>query len=138
MLYVFDASFIGALIIPDEGGRQIYKMYDKLKNEDEKHAPHLIWYEITSIFNKLILHRRFSKNEVLAFYPLLGAFRLICDSAEGSDYSEKLLDLCGSLGLSSYDAAYLELAKRKNAVLCTLDVALRAAAKKHGVAVMKT
>ena len=137
MIYVFDASFIGALIIPDEGGRQIYKMYDKIKNEDEKHVPHLIWYEITSIFNKLILHRRFSRTEVIGFYPLLKAFRLICDTSAGTDYSGKLLDLCGDFGLSSYDAAYLELAKRKNAVLCTLDAGLRAAAKKHGVLVMR-
>ena len=39
--------------------------------------------------------------------------------------------------LSSYDAAYLELAERANAVLCTLDEDLRAVAKKRGVAVLK-
>jgi predicted nucleic acid-binding protein len=37
----------------------------------------------------------------------------------------------------SYDAAYLELAKRKNATLCTLDAGLQAAAIKYGVAILK-
>jgi predicted nucleic acid-binding protein len=35
--------------------------------------------------------------------------------------------------LTSYDAAYLELAARKNAVLGTLDGNLKAAAVKYGI-----
>jgi predicted nucleic acid-binding protein len=55
----------------------------------------------------------------------------------GTDHSRKLLRLCTDYGLSSYDASYLELAERKNAVLCTLDEGLCAASKKHGVTVMQ-
>ena len=36
----------------------------------------------------------------------------------------------------SYDTAYLELADRKKAVLCTLDKELQTAAKRHGVMVL--
>ena len=49
----------------------------------------------------------------------------------------KPLRLCDNYKMSSYDAAYLELAERKNAVLCTMDENLRSAAKKYGVAVLK-
>ena len=137
MFYVFDASFVGALIIPDETNAQVSKMYSRIKNEDERHAPQLIWYEITNIFNNLIRHRRFTEDQVIELYPHLSAFCLICDNATGTDYSRKLLRLCRGYNLSSYDAAYLELAKRKGAVLCTLDGSLKVAAKKHGVPVLK-
>ena len=136
MLYVFDASFIGALIIPDEYNSYVKKMYDKISNEDEKYAPHLLWYEIASIFNNLVRHGRFTGKEVMQFFPRLAAFCLTTDFEAGVSYSQKLLCLCNEYHLSSYDAAYLELANRKRAALCTLDKDLRAAAKKHGVMVL--
>jgi len=137
MIYVFDASFVGALIIPDETNAMIDKMYDKIKNEDSICTPHLIWYEITNMLNNLIRRKRFALEEVIRLYPRLTALRLICDNTTGAEYSRKLLNLYKDYNLSSYDAAYLELAERKKAILCTLDEGLRAAAKKHGVAVIK-
>ena len=137
MLYVFDASFIGALIIPDEKNPYIEKMYAKIENEDEKHAPHLLWYEISNIFNNLVLRKRYSFDEVLTFVPLLAAIRLISDFETGTEYVEKLMRLCNEYKISAYDAAYLELAGRKKAVLCTFDEKLRIAAKKYGVIVLR-
>ena len=137
MVYVFDASFIGALIIPDEKNMQAGRMYDKIQNEDERYAPHLLWYEITNLFNNLLRRRRFTETEVINFYPHLTEFQLITDSETGTEYSKKLLHLCNDYKLSSYDAAYLELSERKKAVLCTMDESLRAAAKKHGVKVLR-
>ena len=136
MLYVFDASFIGALIIPDEHNFSVEKMYRKIGNEDEKHVPQLLWYEITSIFSNIIRDKRFTGDEVAQFFPNLAAFRLKTDFETGTAYSQKLLRLCNDNNLSSYDASYLELADRKKAALCTLDKGLRAAAKKHGVMVL--
>jgi len=136
MIYVFDASFVGALIIPDEYNPNVEKMYDKIGNEDEKHVPQLLWYEIASIFNNLIRNGRYTGDEVTQFFPRLSAFHLETDSETGTAYSQKLLRLCNDYHLTSYDAAYLELADRKKAALCTLDKALQAAAKKHGVEVL--
>jgi len=137
MIYVLDSSFIGAQIIPDEKDPEVYKKYTKIKQDDEKHTPHLIWYEMANIFKNLIRRNRYSYDKVMKFFPLLDAMELNCDIATGTEYSKKLLSLCNAYNLSSYDAAYLELAERKKAVLCTLDDELRAAAKKHGVAVIK-
>ena len=136
MNYVFDASFVGALIIPDENNHQVNRMYKKLKNEDEKYTPHLLWYEITNMFRNLIRRRRFTLDKIMLFYPRFTAFQLKYDNEKGADYSRKLLHICNEYDLSSYDAAYLELAERKNAILCTLDEKLRTAAKKYGVAVL--
>jgi len=137
MIYVFDSSFVGALVIPDEKNPQVDKMYSKIENEDERYAPHLLWYEITNVFKNLIRRRRFTNDEVLNFFPQLTAIDITCDYAAGTEYSQKLLYLCNEYDLSSYDAAYLELAERQKAVLCTMDESLRVAAKKHGVAVLK-
>jgi predicted nucleic acid-binding protein len=135
--YVFDSSFIVALIIPDEKNLKVGKMYDQIQNEDNRHAPHLLWYEIANIFNNLIRRKRYTLIEVAQFFPQLSAFDLICDFETGIAYSEKLLALCSNYNISAYDAAYLELAERKNAILCTLDEGLRSAAEKHGVKSLK-
>ena len=40
-------------------------------------------------------------------------------------------------GLTAYDAAYLELARRRKLPLATLDAKMRAAAEKAGIEVLK-
>jgi len=137
MTYVFDASFVGALIIPDENNPIINEIQAGIGEEETIFVPQLLWYEIASIFMNLIRRKRYAPDEVLPFIPLLAAVRLETDHKTGAEYTAKLLRLCNEYNLSSYDAAYLELAERANAVLCTLDEDLRAVAKKRGVAVMK-
>jgi len=137
MTYVFDASFVGAIIIPDEHNPRINKIQAGIGEEENIFVPQLIWYEIASIFRNLIRRKRYTPDEVVQFIPLLAAVRLETDHETGADYSQQLLRLCNEYNLSSYDAAYLELAERTNAVLCTLDEDLRVVAKKRGVAVMK-
>jgi len=134
--YVFDASFIGALIIPDEKNSRVDRTRADIGEEEEITVPQLFWYEIASIFSSIIRQKRYTSDEVLQFFPHLTAIRLKTDSETGTAYSRKLLCLCNDYQLSSYDAAYLELADRKKAALCTLDEALRTAAKKQGIKVL--
>ena len=137
MNYVFDASFVAALIIPDEKNPQVDRLYDTIENEDKRLSPHLLWYEIANVFMNLIRRKRHTYDEILRLFPIISNLQLTIDSETGIDYTQELLRLCNDFNLSSYDAVYLELAKRKRAVLCTLDKGLRAAAKKCGVAVLK-
>ena len=137
MIYVFDASFLSALIIPDEHSPQVKRMYARIENEDERYAPHLILYETANVFNNLIRRKRYKYDKVLQFFPQLTAIRLSIDYETGVEYSEKLLRLCNDYNISAYDTAYLELAGRRKAVLCTLDEGLKAAAKKYGVTTLK-
>ena len=137
MRYVFDASFVGAQIIPNEKDQQVENLYNAIKYDDEKYAPQLLWYEIANIFYNLCRRKRYFFDEIERFFPLLADMRLQCDAETGSEYSRRLLRLCHEYDLSSYDAAYLELAERKKAVLCSLDKGLRAAAKKHGIPLIR-
>ena len=137
MIYVFDASFVGALIIPDEKNPRVDKIRARIDESDGIVVPQLLWYEAANLFNNLMRRKRYAFDEVMQFFPKLAAINFIVDSESGLAYSQKLLRLCSEYNLSSYDAAYLELAERKKAALCTMDDGLRAAAKKHGVAVLK-
>jgi predicted nucleic acid-binding protein len=137
MIYVLDASFVGALIIPDEKEPHVEKTYKKIKEEDERLAPHLLWYEISNVFKNLLRRRRYTFDDVLKFLRPFNGIHLTCDFESGPAYIEKILRLCNEYNISSYDAAYLEMAIRKKAVLCTLDENLITAAKKYGVTVLK-
>ena len=137
MSYVFDSSFIGVIIIPDEKNPDADKVRAKIGEDEYIFVPQLFWYEAANIFMNLIRRRRFTSDEVLQLFPKLAAIRLTSDYESGAEYSKRLLNLCNNYNLSSYDAAYLELAERKKAVLCTMDEKLRMAARKHGVAVLK-
>jgi len=137
LIYVFDASFVGALIIPDEANPKVEKIRAKIGEDEEIFAPQLLWYEIANIFKNLMRRKRCTFNEVIKFFPPLSAIRLTCDFETGPGYAEKLLRLCNDYNISSYDATYLELAGRKKAALCTLDENLITAAKNYGVTVLK-
>ena len=133
MIYVFDASFIGSLIIPDENNHLVDELLSAIDDNEEIFAPQLLWYELANIFKNLIRRKRYSFDEVLRFCSLMTAIHLTCDFETGIAYSEKLLRICNDYNISSYDAAYLELAGRRKAVLCTMDKNLQTVAKKYGV-----
>ena len=137
MAYVFDASFVGALAVPDEKNPRVDKIRSGIDESEKIFAPQLLWYEIANLLNNLIRRKRYSFDEVIQFFAPIAAIRLVCDSETGIHHSQKIFRLCNECNLSSYDAAYLELAERKGAALCTLDEGLQAAAKKRGVTVMR-
>jgi predicted nucleic acid-binding protein len=137
MDYVYDTSFVIASIVPDEGDLWLKKLHAGLEPSTKKYTPQVIWYEITNVFMNMIRSKRFVYEEFSHFFTILKAFGLTTDYESGISYSQKLLRLCNQYNITSYDAAYLELAERKNAVLCTFDEDLINAAKKHGVSVIR-
>ena len=137
MLYVFDASFIAALIIPDEKNPKVDELRSTIGENEEIFVPQLLWYEIANIFNNVVLRKRYSFEEALQFLPFLEAIRLTTDFETGIGYTEKLMHLSKEYKLSSYDTAYLELAGRKKATLCTFDEELQKAAPQYGVKLLK-
>ena len=137
MVYVLDTSFVGAVIIPDEKNPHAEKMYLQIKNDDDKYVPYLFSCEMANVFMNLIRRKRYNYDEVVNLLPVLAAIHLTIDSETGAEYTRELLRLSNDYNISAYDAAYLELAGRKKAVLCTLDEGLKAAAKKCGVATLK-
>ena len=136
MVYVYDASYISALIIPDEKSLKLDKSHRAISETDEIFTTQSLWYEIANIFRNLYRRKRYTFEEISRFFLLLPFVNFKTDFETGANYSKKIWNAGNDYNLSSYDAAYLELADRKNAILCTLDEKLKNAAKKLGVKVM--
>jgi predicted nucleic acid-binding protein len=134
MNYVYDASFVGALIIPDEYDPHIFELNRRVAKGETIFVPQLFWYEMGNIFRNLILRKRYSYKDTLQLVSTLAKTSLAGDSAGGDvHYAETLLRIAHDYNLTAYDAAYLELAGRKKALLGTLDDNLRAVADDYGV-----
>lgn len=77
--------------------------------------------------------QRISAARSARFVHLLGEFDIQFDHETPSRAFEHIVPLCRNHGLTSYDAAYLELALRYHLPLATLDDDLRRAATDLGV-----
>jgi len=76
---------------------------------------------------------RFSSEDAPLFLDLVAGLRVSVDDLALRRAIDQVLPLAVRHALSSYDAAYLELALRKNAPLATLDASLARAARDAGV-----
>lgn len=74
-----------------------------------------------------------SEDRSTAFVALLRGMRIEFDQATASHALTDTLALARRHHLSAYDAAYLELAIRRQLPLATLDVDLRKAARRAGM-----
>ncbi len=77
--------------------------------------------------------RELSVGEVERFMVQLENLPIVADSLTSNQCFNHISSLSRAYNLSSYDAAYLELAIRETIPLGTLDKALRKAAKKAHV-----
>ena len=67
---------------------------------------------------------------------LLSELAILAEDSPPPLSIDRLLSLCRTHDLTSYDATYLELAIRRNLPLATLDSDLRKAAISLGIAVL--
>lgn len=70
------------------------------------------------------------------FLKMLSALDIDVDHEFASRAFGPLLSLCRAHGLTSYDAAYLDLAARRRLPLATMDKQLATAARKLKIAVL--
>ncbi len=70
------------------------------------------------------------------FLEMLGGLEIIEDHVNGASVLSRVLDTARRYCLSAYDAAYLEVALRTGLSLATLDVELKIAAQRAGVAIL--
>jgi predicted nucleic acid-binding protein len=92
------------------------------------------WYiEVTNIFVVAEQKGRTSPAQVANFISMLATMQIELDNEAPSQAFNRILPLCRSYRLTSYDAVYLELAQRRQLPLATLDESLRQAAAKLGL-----
>jgi predicted nucleic acid-binding protein len=133
MVYVLDASFYAASILPDEHNKDALRFFSSVGKDAQMYVPHLWWHELGNILKTTVRKKRLDYADALVIVSRLSALAIDTDSESGGPYTAALLRLARDYDITAYDAAYLELAARKGAVLGTLNRGLKAAALKHGV-----
>jgi len=134
VLWVMDCSIAAALGLPDESSSVADAFLLRMSNDDVW-VPSLWWHEIGNVLASAKRRERISDNDASGLMQLYGDLPIRTDTASGSDLLQRVHRLSIIYKLSAYDAAYLELAERKQAGLATLDVKLLQAAKDCGVKV---
>jgi predicted nucleic acid-binding protein len=133
MTYVIDSSFGAAHSLPDEQNDDIDSFFDSLTDHDILSVPQLFWYEISNIFKKTVMRKRIEAANAPKMLESVENLNLTTDTISGSHYSISLFTLARKYNLTCYDAAYLELAIRTQAVVGTLDGNLKEACIKAGL-----
>ena len=129
---VLDASVALAWCFPDEASEYADEVLVALEGCSLL-VPAVWSLEITNAMLVGERAKRLRQSEILRFVDLLETLPLIQDTQSIGEQLSNILPLAREYGLSSYDAAYLELSMRHGAPLATLDGKLRNAAKKAGV-----
>jgi predicted nucleic acid-binding protein len=130
--YVLDASIAACWCYHDEADVRADIAYELLAT-DRAIVPLHWWFELRNVLLTGERRKRVAEQHTTRFLAQL--VRLPIDFAPLPSGTDVIL-LARKHGLSFYDAAYLELAKRENISLATLDSRLANAAMAEGVALV--
>ncbi|WP_457798970.1 type II toxin-antitoxin system VapC family toxin [Methylocystis sp. S23] len=131
-LFVIDASILAAAALADEQHPRAVEAVTLLRKGGAL-APSLLFFEIRNVLLINERRKRLSEQDSAAFLNILGRLPIETDRACGET---QLLLLARKHRLTSYDAAYLELALRKGLPLATLDADLERAAHAESVEII--
>ena len=132
MAFVLDSSVALAWLLPDEANEPTDALADRLEQENA-HVPSIWPLEVGNALIMALRRRRLSHADFDRCISSLSALPIEVDTI--AKLPDVLL-IAQRLSLSSYDAAYLELARRRGFPLATLDEKLRRACKALKVPVL--
>ena len=130
MTFVLDASTTLAWCFDDEANPFAEACLSDLSRTDAV-VPALWKLEVTNVLLVAERRGRISAADGDRFWALLLGLPIAVDD-DGAAV-ESLLAIGRELGLSAYDATYLELASRRGLPLATLDERLRDACARRGI-----
>jgi len=133
-VFVVDASAALAWCFEDESNSLTDEHLERLRQGDRMVVP-AHWP--TEILNGLLValrRKRIKEGQPALFWDELARLPIETESALNPVQAKTVLALGEKYGLTVYDAAYLELAHRRNLPLGTLDSDLRKAAQAEGLA----
>jgi predicted nucleic acid-binding protein len=129
MAFVLDASIAACWAFDDEDHPAAAQALAAIRTEEAR-VPSLWWFEVRNILVVNERRKRITQIDTASF--LAGISRLPIYVDRSPDENSVLL-LARTHRLTVYDAAYLELAKREQIRLATLDAALASAALAENV-----
>ena len=125
---VIDNSVVMSWCFEDEASYYADSVLNELKITSAM-VPSIWPYEIVNVLLVAERRKRLKQAESVQFVTLLSQLSILVDEDSPEKSMKDVLALGRETGLSSYDAAYLELAMRNGFLLATLDEKLTAAAK---------
>jgi predicted nucleic acid-binding protein len=135
-VFVVDASAALAWCFEDEASSWTDGLLERLRQGDRIVVP-AHWP--TEILNGLLVasrKKRIKTGQSPLFWDELARLPIETEPALTAIQAKAVLALGEKHGLTMYDAAYLELAHRRELSLATLDTDLRKAAEVEGVALL--
>jgi predicted nucleic acid-binding protein len=140
MKFVLDASVALLWLVPNTnplGVEYAGAVLDELK-ESQSIVPSLFALEVANVVAKAESKGIVTEADSQRFIFLLGQLNIVTDQATAAHALGDTLNLARRYKLSTYDAAYLEIALRSGLPLATLDANLAKAAITAGVPIFGT
>jgi predicted nucleic acid-binding protein len=132
---VIDASLTLQWFLEDEVGREYGLAILRGLADKRAVVPPLWFYEVGNGLVMAHRRKRITSEQLTGFVARLKALPIDAGPQTPMDVLG-LPAIAQARGLTTYDAAYLELAKRLELPLATADRALRAAAEAEGVSII--
>lgn len=130
--FVLDCSVAIAWCIDDEAAAETDALMEQAASEGAL-VPGLWPLEIANVLLQAVRRRRLGVADAMARLEILRSLPIRIDGATAERAWREILALARAEGLTTYDAAYLELALRCGLPLATRDRDLRQAADRCGV-----
>ena len=132
MPFVLDNSVVMAWCFEDEDTVYADRVLELLNTETAL-APAVWPLEVANALVVSERRERLRTADALRFVELLSGLPITVDGITLAQALRSVLDVARMYGLTSYDAAYLELAMRAGLPVATLDERLSDAARKAGI-----
>jgi predicted nucleic acid-binding protein len=135
MSFVIDSSIALAWLLPDEQSSAVDALADRLTAARPVAPP--IW--LLEVGNALLTARRrdrLTDRDVDRLLEIVAALPVELDAEPAGNSLAAVVSLAREHRLTTYDATYVELARRRRLPLATLDTRLAGACRKVGVAVL--
>lgn len=130
--FVVDCSMTMAWCFSDEASPESSAVLDRLAAETAVVPLHWL-LEVANVLALAERKKRIDPRRSTDFLHQLGRLDIEIDDAMPGRVFSHVLPICRDQGLTSYDAAYLELCLRRRLPLATLDSELMKAADRIGV-----
>jgi predicted nucleic acid-binding protein len=132
-LFVLDNSVVMRWCFNENPNDYAEAILQHMGNNGKAIVPVLWRYEVTAVLSKAQKIGSLSADKAKGFLDDLAAFTITIDYEGIEKILHDVRVIAVNYGLTGYDAAYLELAIRKNIPIATLDEALQKAARLAGV-----
>jgi predicted nucleic acid-binding protein len=131
---VIDTSAALSWCFEDEASPESDALFEQVRDEGAV-VPGLWHLEVANVLLQAEKRGRIASSDVTMRLNLIAELPITTDNEMSARAWREILTLARVEGLTTYDAAYLELAIRRSLSLQTKDAALLDAAKRNGVSV---